>query len=1039
MAVDSLDQSVPFADLTSRVSTDFVRALRPHITGGHAKLFRYGTAAEKTLINLGAYNPDGDTDYDYPSQPADSAVDLSYVKLYAENAKLRYYSDVISSGDTIAPVGGYNNRIRAVATRFKSNTAAARSAAFYDRDVAVGDLAYVTNGSVALWTTVAGFVAEVVAASIASATSGASNQSTQSASSSLSQTAGTVNDVTAVAGVAAYFGLEDGTVNEVYTVTVTQAPTSAGDATTARLSVTSSSGLDNQASVTPSIYGRATRIGTRGATIIFDHTSSDFVVGQVWTLTIAQAFTAVTASSSGTYTGPRNLTYIATVTRGGIANAASSPIANPSTQATVAVTGGGASGGTLPAGDYYVSYSWVTTEGETTVGTSQSAQFTVGATNIPRVTIPALPAGAVAANIYLTDTAGASGTGRLYRRNITTTTVDLTDDSYDGGTFAGSSTSSGTNTATVVAPQITVTDTTGFDASGPTTVGSSLAVSVGSYGVVLTFSGAKLRAGDQYLVTATAASDGAIQTLILQDNLGSTLSGESDLTLKLYIPKNTLIAELRAESPSDANWEADASTFTVKAAMTAFDSTWTNGGTSMALPVEAATLYLEYRAWLTTYTGKVSTLTDPDELEATLGTNHPDNPLCYAVGKALANANDQAVAFTAVADPDDTDDWAEVLTILDRYQNVYGLVPLTRNATVLDAYRSHVAAQSTSDLSAWRVVWTSLESQSSYAVVDATLTSDDATALATLSDNPAVSGTQYTRLVCTSTNAKFVTSGVRAGDTVRYLYGLDDYGDSTWTEFTVASVTNEDELVLETGHSAAVTTAQRFEIYRTRTRSEIASALAAEITADKSNRWMAVWPQTVLDGELEVEGYFLCAALAGLAGGVPPHQSLQNVSISGFSGLGTQFNNAQLNTLEAAGCFTVEIESDGTLYTRSAKTTDQTSYTTGQESAVRTVDAVGLYMARTLRNLYGRTNIVDNDNGAGAVAQVRSELNRALQRMRSDTFVQRLDSLISSGQIVSVRSHALDAGTLVVQMSVVYPSALNAVSLVITSSPVVVA
>jgi len=1039
MAVDALDQSVPFADMTARVSTDFVRSLRPHITGGHAKLFRYNTAAEKTLINLGAYNPDSDTAVAYPNRPASGAVDLSYVKLYAESAKLRYFSDVISSGDTIAPVGSYNNRIRAVATRFKSNTAAARSAAFYDRDVAVGDLAYITNGSVALWTTVAGFVAEVVAASIGSASSGSGNKTTQGASSSLSQTAGTVNDVTASAGVAAYFALEDGAVNEVYTVTVTQAPTSAGDATTARLSVTSSSGLDNQASVTPSIYGRATRIGTRGATIVFSHTSSDFVVGQVWTLTIAQAFTAVTATSGGTFTGPRNLTYIATVTRGGIANAASSPIANPSTQATVNVTGGGATGGTLPAGDYYVSYSWVTTEGETTVGTSQSAQFTVGATNIPRVTIPALPAGAVAANIYLTDTNGATGTGRLYRRNITATTVDLTDGVYDGGTFANSTTSSGTNTAAVVAPQITVTDTTGYDSSGPTTVGSSLIVAVGSYGVTLEFSGAKLRAGDSYLVTATAATDGAIQTLILQDNLSATLLGESDLTLKLYIPKSTIISELKAENPAQANWTADLTTFTVKAGITAFDSTWTDGGTAMALPVEAATLYLEYRVWLDTYVGTVGTIDDETLLESTLGTNHPDNPLCYAVGKALANANGEAVLFTAVADPDTLADWEEVLTILDRYQDVYGLVPLTRDADVLDAYRSHVAAQSTSDLSAWRVLWTSLQSQPSYALVDATLTSDLETALATLSDNPAVSGTQYTRLVCTTTNAKFVTKGVRAGDTVRFLYALDDYGESTWTEFTVATVTNEDELLLLVGHSAAVSVAQRFEIYRNRTRTEIAQALATSITADKTSRWLPVWPETLLDGTEEVAGYFLCAALAGLVGGIPPHQSLQNVTVSGFTNLGTVFNNAQLNTLEAAGCVTLARDQDGSLYVRSARTSDQTSYTTGQESSIRVVDTVALYAARTLRGLYGRTNIVDADSGAGAIAQVRSEMNRILQKMQTETFVQRLDSLISSGSVTAVRSHTLDAGTLVVQLSVVYPSALTAADIVVTSSPVVVA
>lgn len=104
--------------------------------------------------------------------------------------------------------------------------------------------------------------------------------------------------------------------------------------------------------------------------------------------------------------------------------AANPAIANPTTAPTVAVTGGGASGGNLAAAVYFVSYTWVDGAGETTAKESATS-FTVAAGNIPRVTIPATPTGASGANIYLTAAGGATLTETLYATGITTTTFDL--------------------------------------------------------------------------------------------------------------------------------------------------------------------------------------------------------------------------------------------------------------------------------------------------------------------------------------------------------------------------------------------------------------------------------------------------------------------------------------------------------------------------------------------------------------------------------------------------------------------------------------
>lgn len=96
----------------------------------------------------------------------------------------------------------------------------------------------------------------------------------------------------------------------------------------------------------------------------------------------------------------------------------------PTVAATVAATGGGATGGLLAAGTYFATVTETNGIGETTAG-PETSQFTVGATNIPRITFQALKTGNTARNVYLTAANGASGTEVLYAAGITTATYDM--------------------------------------------------------------------------------------------------------------------------------------------------------------------------------------------------------------------------------------------------------------------------------------------------------------------------------------------------------------------------------------------------------------------------------------------------------------------------------------------------------------------------------------------------------------------------------------------------------------------------------------
>lgn len=315
---------------SASVDRSYLTALRPVLIGPRAGLHRYAVTAERA--SLGAYDRVDATAYEYPDrEDAASTIDLTSVKLYAATADLNFFSKYVGIGGSCQPSATYPNRVRAAGYVFKTANGTDRSAAFYDRDVKVGDIAYVrgTSGSesIELTTTVTGFVGETVAASVAAATAETNNAATQSASASIEQDDTTpINDVVATANGAAYDALVDGYITRTYTITVTQSSTG-NDATTGRLRVRSSDGLDDHDDVVPAAFGDPTDIGAYGLTVTWDIDvgnssgsevdQDDFVVGQKWTVIVGQAFTAPTATSGGSYTGTRDTRLIVTVTRGG--------------------------------------------------------------------------------------------------------------------------------------------------------------------------------------------------------------------------------------------------------------------------------------------------------------------------------------------------------------------------------------------------------------------------------------------------------------------------------------------------------------------------------------------------------------------------------------------------------------------------------------------------------------------------------------------------------------------------------------------------
>lgn len=923
------------------IESRWTAPLRPFLFGSRAGLHRYAVAAEKSTTALGAYDRLATTTYDYPAKVDGSIVDLAYVKLFADNVKLKYFDRAAGSGvgGLVACPNTHANQVRASSLTFAASTGAdgtayPRSANFHDRDVAVGDLVYVrgvvSSTPYSLWSTVAGFVHEQTTAAVAAATAADSNKSTQAASTSYTKVHGAALDneieITSVSGVS-YDGSATGDLTETYTITVVTG-SSGGNATTARLRVVSASGNDDQAEVTPAAFASPTAIGTRGLTVTWDIQvqvgiseidPNDFVAGQQWTVTVAQLFTKPAATSGGTpAAGMPTTTYIVRVSR--------------------------------------------------------------------------------------------------------------------GGAYAGT-----------VKPQIMVTTTTGVDLSGPTTVtAAGTPVTIGNYAVTIQFNQTKLSKDDIYYVPVTGVQDGAIKTLVLNNSLPSQLLSASDLDLQLYIPKNNYsIQRNRATAVGVFNWEAADDGFTVESGITVYDASWTDAGVPLALPVTAADLYLEYREWLTDLAGDVLEIDDITTVAASLGIVHPDNPIAYGVYKALQNtpravlgggASDYDKVLCAVlgGDPHAADlaPWQDVLDLVYNRENVYNLVALTSNDAVHSLVASHVAQQSGVDAGRFRAAFVPLQ-------VDATvgvrrLDNTNAAITATLTADPDHAA-QITRLFNAAGTANWKTAGVRTGDVVRYNYSTDGYGAETWTEYVVASVPSEDTIFIrDAGVEVPVAIAQRVEVWRNRTKDELVMALRARAAVYNSTRVVGVWPDEFTADGLTVPAYQLCAALAGLAGGVPPHQGLTNVELLGVDGVRRSsrfFSGLQLEQLAAGGVLLVSQLSDGTVYVHKAVTTNPTDVNTTEEMVRRDLDGVRYAILDRWAAAYGHDNITVEETtrflNAGFAAVVGDLMGK--------TSVAGLGAMATSGQLSVARPHAALPDKFVTEATITGPFPLNQVLLTLVS------
>ena len=601
--------------------------------------------------------------------------------------------------------------------------------------------------------------------------------------------------------------------------------------------------------------------------------------------------------------------------------------------------------------------------------------------------------------------------------------------------------------------QVRISTTTGVDASGPTVVTAlGVAVAVGTQGVALTFATGPtgLVTGDRFLIGVVTQTEGAVKTAVIATPLppalrgicmvGSSSSSSSsgsppDLAVTFYIQKDIEVEENRAGYAPLVNWEQSETEITTKTGILAYDASWTNAGVMQPLPVRDGKVYVNYRALVFQWVNTIGTISDVSELSGQFSQApiiDKDNPLVFGVYNALLNSNGEDVKFTAVgaSSPIELEDWLECLEVLKGRDDCYSLVPLTFDKQVLDSFASHVEAMSAADVGRWRIAWFAQQAVTEKSIYTTSLDPlrTGEVVLATISDDPDTSGTQYTLVA--AAGEKFITGDITItpGDILRTQYQDDGFGNLSYSEYVIDAVLNDEELRLVSGPATPIITPAKMEIWRNLNKTQMAEEMALKPGLWNTRRAYLVWPDEVGNAGVMSPGYFLCCSLAGLRGSSLPHRPLTNVEIRGWDDLSRTtefFNEPQLNTMAAAGWWIVTRDpKDGMVYSRHQLSTDNLDLNRREQSVTTNVDSISYTLLNRLKVYIGRGNVTKV-----MISIIEGEILSVM-----DYFSNFISSDILGPQVVSysiqeLRQHPLLKDRILAIIPMVIPYPLNNVEM----------
>lgn len=576
--------------------------------------------------------------------------------------------------------------------------------------------------------------------------------------------------------------------------------------------------------------------------------------------------------------------------------------------------------------------------------------------------------------------------------------------------------------------QVQVSSQDGTDSGAATVVPASGPISLGSYGLSVEFTAAQgLMKGDKWIVDVTAATTGVVHTIELANGLPTAMANDNTADLEIELFKK-VSAEIPHESETAAvfNYVAEASQLLVRGDVAISLSSVTLDGDVIAMPLVTAgeftgmnQLYVEYRAWYPTGTDLFA-IEAQSQLDDVLdGPIDPDNPLKYAVDCCRLGAVGETIYAFIVGDPSDIDNWQVALDAAARNDSIYGYVPLTTDPDIQVAVSAAIATANGEQENAYRVGWLASPRHTGGAVVDVTTTDDDAICLAVVEDNSAATGTQYTQLRVTSDNVDLIALGVRAGDTVRYLYSVDSWGNETYVTRTVASIRSAEILILSEALSAAEVVPRRVEIHRVYNVTELRERYGADAAVWNTDLIRHVIAPEAIIGSRTVPGYYVAAILAGMRAAIVPQQILSTVQIPGVANvLGLeQFTNSDLNLMAGSGALicVYDYRSLSVKIRHAITTVGAAGVLVQREESIVSARHAALFEINDRLSVYvGQANLGDDDAFGVLAEQIRGELKSVEKSLIARGFSNEFGGLIRELTISSIAPNPLAEDELII-------------------------
>lgn len=346
--------------------------------------------------------------------------------------------------------------------------------------------------------------------------------------------------------------------------------------------------------------------------------------------------------------------------------------------------------------------------------------------------------------------------------------------------------------------------------------------------------------------------------------------------------------------------------------------------------VDGATFYIDYRERVVRNANRVIGCSSSAEIEDQIGAVCAANPLALACAFAIAGGT---TVYAVPIEYENIDGYGDALDILERYDNIYSVVPTTSDPAIIESCMRHCIEVSTDpESTVRRALWYGIDYDEEPVLWEGRASIVGSTA--TLNSNVFV-------------DIKFQPGDALENITTGVRYHIVDTDG-------VRKATIEENL---DGEQALPNAPVRL-VRAKPTNYDIIDNIVSK-KATSSERGVCVWADKALYGGEYISNYALAAAAAGMRAGQPCHRPLSNLGYSFFSlAEPRRFTTTQLKSIGNNGIWIIANNLDGAPINKKQVTTAvANNINLDEESVIANIDNIALDVSRTGLDLVGCSNI----------------------------------------------------------------------------------